>query len=119
MTNLVERIIARAERDGFDVKYWNRGDKFRIYADSGRRDAKVFLELDDADASGASLKVFIDDCGQAGAWYASQKAKLNEVFKPLFLAYAIEKYSDSDVSNYGPDIQVMVSEAHEYFKQAA
>ena len=126
MTPIVEKIIERAKLSGIEASYWQKGDKHRIYAKAGRRDVKVFLELDDADATGAALKIFIDDCGQSPKWYASQRSALQENFKPLFLAYVVERYADAqpegDPSDrkfigFGIDISEMIAEAREYFLQ--
>ena len=127
MTPTAEKIIERAKQAGIEASYWEKGNKFRIYAKAHRRDVKVFLELDDADATGAALKIFIDDCGQSPNWYASQRAALQKNFKPLFLAYVVERYVDaqpegnpSDLKffGYGIDISEMIAEAREYFKAA-
>lgn len=127
MTPTVEKIIERAKQAGIKASYWEKGDKARIYAKAHRRDVKVFLELDDADASGAALKIFIDDCGQSPKWYASQRAALQESFKPLFLAYAVERYADAQPEGdpadrkfvgFGLDISDLIAEAREYFKAA-
>jgi hypothetical protein len=117
MTPTVEKIIARAKAAGIDARYWEKSGKFRIYAQVKRRDAKIFLDLDDADASGAAFKIFIDDCGQATAWYASQKGQLRETFKPLFFAYVVERYADTPAApnGYGLDINEMIDEARAYF----
>ncbi len=118
MTNpTIDAIIAKAAEAGVEARYWEKGGKFRLYVDTGRRDAKVFLELDDAEASGAALKVFIDDCGQAPAWYASQKKALQGRFMPLFFAYVVIRYADTAAApnGYGPDINAMIDEARAFF----
>jgi len=127
MTPTVEKIIERAKQAGIEASYWGKGDKCRIYAKARRRDVKVYLELDDADATGAALKVFIDDCGQSPKWYASQRSMLEENFKPLFFAYVVESYADAQPEGdptdrkfvgYGLDISDMIAKAREYFDAA-
>lgn len=126
MTPIVQRIIERAKAAGIEAAYWEKGGKFRIYAKTGRRDAKVFLELDDPDATGAALKIFIDDCGQSPKWYASQRAGLQDHFKPLFFAYVVENYADAESEGdpadrkfvgYGLDISGLIADAREYFAE--
>ena len=53
--------------------------KPRIYVQTRRRDVTAyfsFVDADDTDLGGARLEVYIEDCGQSGAWYASQKEKI-------------------------------------------
>ena len=121
MTPTVEKIIARAKAAGIDASFWEKAGRCRIYAKLRRRDAKVFLELDDADANGAALKIFIDECGQAPAWYASQKEKLREAFTPLFYAYVVERYADTPPApnGFGVDINGMIDDARAFFAARA
>lgn len=110
-TEIVNRIIDRARDHGINATYWQSGGRCRIYASAGRRDTKVFLELDDPNATGAALKVQIDECGQNAKWYASQRALLQERFMPLFFAYVVERYAGAHLDGYGPDICNMIHTA--------
>jgi hypothetical protein len=78
----------------------------RIYMPS-RRDMKVYFEFpdctftspdDEANAitqlGGSSLKVFIDDCGQAPAWYDSQRRGVYK--KHMMSSLALAAYTLCD-----------------------
>lgn len=84
LTELQKSLIERLEAAGFTARWWGPGDQAeRVYLNTGRRDAKVFLSFDNArDCSGSALKVSIDECGQAPAWYRSQRQKLAQRFAP-------------------------------------
>lgn len=59
--------------------------KPRIYIQTRRRDVTAYFAFADADAAdlgGARLEVYIEDCGQSGAWYASQKQKIRANLAP-------------------------------------
>ncbi len=59
--------------------------KPRIYIQTRRRDVTAYFSFPDADAAdlgGARLEVYIEDCGQTGAWYASQKEKIRANLAP-------------------------------------
>ena len=117
MTTIAEKIVARAETVGITASIWSKGDKFRIYAKTHRRDVKVFLECDDPECSGAALKVFCN-ANQHPNWIKSQVAQLREVFMPLFHAYVVERYADTPPApnGYGVDINEMIDEARAFFE---
>ncbi len=55
--------------------------KPRIYIQTRRRDVTAYFAFPDAtaaDLGGAQLQVYIEDCGQSGAWYASQRQQIRE-----------------------------------------
>lgn len=59
--------------------------KPRIYVQTRRRDVTAYFSFPDADAAdlgGAQLQVYIEDCGQSGSWYASQKEKIRSSLAP-------------------------------------
>ena len=59
--------------------------KPRIYIQTRRRDVTAYFSFPDAtaaDLGGAKLEVYIEDCGQTGAWYASQKEKIRSNLAP-------------------------------------
>lgn len=63
----------------------------RIYMDAKRRDAKVFFAFPDwtfGQLGGATLMVYVDDCGQSAQWYESQKQQIRDRFRNAFLALA-------------------------------
>ncbi len=73
----------------------------RIYMRTGRKDCKVFFSFNDVDSNGtviamggASLKVYIDDCGQAANWYKSQKNMLRRRYVAESLALAASALSE-------------------------
>lgn len=82
-------LIDSLKEAGFKASWWGpKGQPAsRVYIDSGRRDAKVFLTFDDPESvSGCKLNVRIDDNGSQGsAWYSSQKQKLAEANAEAFI----------------------------------
>lgn len=89
-------------------KAWgaDRG-KPRIYMPT-RRDIKAYFEFDTPETSpmictedplgGASLKIYIDDCGQAPNWYKSQKAKVRDRLVAASLALTAERAGDHELA---------------------
>src|SRR5690606_3120171 len=71
-----QNIIDRAAKLGISAKIWEKGDKLRIYAQTGRRDMSVYLELDGTrdEIHGAALKVFCNT-QQHPNWVKAQVAK--------------------------------------------
>lgn len=58
----VQAIIDQAADIGIKAQLWQRDTKMRIYVTTGRKDMKVYLELDGTpeDVSGAAFKVFCE-----------------------------------------------------------
>lgn len=111
MTN-AQAIIDRAASFGIQSKLWAKGDKVRIYASTGRKDASVFLELDGTadEVEGAAFKCFIDAGRQSFKWAASQRHIVQAKFIGLFHAYVLEMYQ-GNATGYGADIAAMIADA--------
>lgn len=111
----IENILKTANKYGVEGKIWHKGDNLRIYVKSFRKDVNVFLECDGTpeEITGAVLKVFINT-NQHPNWIKSQKQMYQEEFKPLFYAYIVEHYRESNLNSYGPDIQAMIAEARQF-----
>ncbi len=81
---LADQLTAAADLIG--GKAWGADKrKPRIYLQIRRRDVTAyfsFVDADDTDLGGARLEVYIEDCGQSAAWYASQKEKIRSSLAP-------------------------------------
>lgn len=117
MTTTAAEIVSLAGRAGIRAQAWSKGERARIYAETGRRDLSVYLELDGSldDVTGAALKVFCST-PQHPNWIKAQIAQAKVRFAPLFLAYAAAHYADTPAApnGYGPDINGMIDEAREW-----
>lgn len=81
---LADQLTAAAAAIGGKAWGAEKG-KPRIYLQMRRRDVTAYFSFPDADAAdlgGAKLEVYIEDCGQSGAWYASQKEKIRSNLAP-------------------------------------
>jgi len=67
-------------------KAWAKGEMQRIYMPVHRRDVKAYFDFPEGVDSGASLKIWIDDCGQSANWYSSQRDMLRSRFAAESLA---------------------------------
>jgi hypothetical protein len=118
MTN-AQNIIDRAAKLGISANIWEKTDKLRIYAQTGRRDISVYLEVDGTrdEIYGAALKVFCNT-PQHPNWVKSQIAKYRQNYVGLFHAYVFEQYKDKDTgrrpNGYGVDINEMIDEARAF-----
>jgi len=86
MTTKQEAVVKALARGTGDVDYpediyaarwWTnpRNGEERLYLNY-RKDVKVYVVFDDAgELAGAALRVYVDDCGQHGNWYAAEKQK--------------------------------------------
>lgn len=116
MTTL-KAIQARAEYFGIKTKPWFKGEKFRLYAVTDRKDMKVYLDLDGSTKDcilGAAFKVF---CAtpQHPNWIKSQVNQYREEFAPLWHAFVIAAYgAGDDLSGYGEDIREMVAKSRAF-----
>lgn len=84
-------------------KIWNKGARLRIYARGTNKVQDVYLDFEDGDVlKGAALKCFIRDCGQAKAWYVSQRRLAEEnIGRPLFVRYlAAAAFAGAKGHNY-------------------
>jgi len=81
---LADQLTAAAALIGGKAWGADKG-KPRIYIQTRRRDVTAYFSFPDAtaaDLGGAKLEVYIEDCGQTGAWYASQKEKIRSNLAP-------------------------------------
>lgn len=114
------QIVERAKDFGIEASVWEKGGKLRIYAKTDRRDMAVYLELDGAtsDVNGAAYKVFCN-AHQHPNWIKKQVAEYRKEFLPLFHAFVVETYRDSDLSSFGPDITKMIQDARDFERHRA
>lgn len=112
-----QNIIDRAAKLGISAKIWEKGDKLRIYAQTGRLDMSVYLELDGTrdEIHGAAMKVFCNT-QQHPNWVKAQVAKYRQKYIGLFHAYVVEMYKDTgpQPNGYGVDINKMIDEARAF-----
>jgi len=112
-----QQIIDRAAGLGITSKVWQKGEKLRIYASTGRRDMSVYLEIDGTpdDIFGAAFKVFCNT-DQHPNWIKSQVAQFRADYIGLFHAYVVEMYRDTgpQPNGYGIDINEMIDEARAF-----
>jgi hypothetical protein len=84
-TRLVEQISALIPTAR--PNWWPAGEPTRLYLASGRRDAKVWIEFDNAsEVAGAAVKTWVDAGNQPAAWVNSQKKRLANWAMPAFYA---------------------------------
>lgn len=122
MTTAVQ-IVERAAAFGIKAKVWEKGDKCRIYAQTGRKDMNIYLELENTassapiseDVTGATFKVFCNT-PQHRNWIAAQVAEYRKTYIGLFHAYVVEVYRDvgPKPNGYGEDINNMIDEARAF-----
>ena len=110
-------IIALAAELGIKASLWQKGDKTRIYAKTGRKDMSVYLECDGTpdDIYGAAFKVFCST-EQHPNWIKAQVAQFREGYMPLFHAYVVSHYAETgpQPNGYGPDINAMIDESRAF-----
>jgi len=97
-------VLAEISRGG---KWWGpKGQPIsRFYFATSRKDAKAFLSFDDASTLwGAKLNVFIEDNGRcAAAWYKSQRAQLEDHYRPAFYAAMVIATQTEDAAKFQRD----------------
>ena len=112
-----QAIINQALSIGIKTHLWQRGNKMRIYAKTGRKDMKVYLELDGTSdcITGGALKVFCET-EQHPNWIKAQVKDYRERFIGLFHAYVVIVYAGVGPApnGYGPDITGMINEARAF-----
>ena len=118
------RIIEELKANGFIGKLWTKIGIARIYIEAGRKDAKVYLDLDmDGDVViGAALKVYVDAGRQSFAWAKAQNQIVRQRFESAFKCYVRAMYQPSDAadgSGYGADIRNMIVAAYAVETEAA
>lgn len=83
--------------------------KARVYFKASRRDTSIFLDFADYTSDnlgGAVLKVFIEACGQPGAWYVSQKRIIMDNYTAASMAAMAYTASTSE----GRDVAIANAE---------
>lgn len=81
--------------------WWPSDAPRRIYLNSGRKDAKIYIEFDDpAEVYGAAVRVWIDAGNQPSAWVASQKKRLAQWAIPAFYACLLIGKGEEDAAKF-------------------
>lgn len=112
-----QAIVDQAIAIGISAHLWERNGFVRVYAATGRKDMKVYLELEGTPnrVLGAVLKVFCET-EQHPNWIKAQIKDYRERFIGLFHAYVVATYVDTGPApnGYGPDINEMIDEARAF-----
>lgn len=112
-----QAIIDQANAVGISAHLWERNGFMRVYAKTGRKDMKVYLELDGTPdcVGGGVLKVFCETV-QHPNWIKAQIKDYRGRFIGLFHAYVVATYVDTGPApnGYGPDINGMIDEARAF-----
>jgi hypothetical protein len=124
-TLTIDEIMDRAATVGVETKKWIKGDKMRIYAQTGRKDMSVYLELegdDEEHIEGAAFKVYCTT-DQHPNWIKTQIKKYREKYIGLFYAYVCEDFRDTPEGEcpkgYGDDSKKCLEDARAFFKENA